>query len=71
MFGRSLSGFSLLERRVVATLFVECHFPSVLWSLVGDVRRTTCSLIALSLDIHIFCLRAEAEGAILCAEKKV
>jgi len=32
---------------------------------VGDVQR-----IALALDIHVFCLRAEAEGAILHAMKR-
>jgi len=46
-------------------------FLSVLWPLAGDVRRITCSFIALALDIHVFSLRAEAEGAILYATKKV
>jgi len=27
----------------------------------GDVRRITCSFIALALDVHVFCLRAEAD----------
>jgi len=62
-----IGSFSLLERWVVATLFIECHFSSVLWPLVGDVRWITCSFVALALDIHVFCLRAEAEGAILHA----
>jgi len=35
------------------------------------MRRITCSFIALALNIHVFCLRAEAEGAILHAMKKV
>ena len=69
--GHCIGSFSLLEKWVVATLFVERHFSSVLWPLVGDVRQITCSLIALTLNIHIFCLRAEAEGAILHATKKV
>ena len=62
---------SLLERWVVAKLFVECHFPSVLWPLAGDVQWITCSLIVLTLDIHVFRLHAEAEGAILYTTKKV
>ena len=70
-FGDRIGSFSLLERWVVAALFVGRHFPSVLWPLAGDVRRITCSFIALALDIHVFCLRAEAEGAILHATKKV
>ena len=40
--GDLIGGFSLLERRVVATLFVGRHFPGVLWPLAGDVRRITC-----------------------------
>ena len=63
--------FSLLERWVVAAPFVGRHFPSVLWPLAGDVRRITCSFIALALDIHVFCLRTEAEGSILHTTKKV
>jgi len=69
--GDCRGSFSLLERWVVATLFVEHHFSSVLWPLAGDVRRKTCSFIALTLDIHIFCLCAEAAGAILYETKKV
>jgi len=61
--GDRIGGFSLLERWVVTSLFIECHFPSVLWPLAGDVQWITCSFIALALDIHVFCLRAEAEGA--------
>ena len=34
-------------------------------TIAGDVRR-----IALALDIHVFCLRAEVEGAILHATKR-
>ena len=34
------------------------------------MRRITCSFITLVLDIHVFCLRAEAEGAILHATKR-
>ena len=69
--GDRIGGFSLLERWVVTTLFVGRHFPSVLWPLAGDVRRINCSFIVLALDIHVFCLRAEAEGAILHTTKKV
>ena len=69
--GDRIGSFSLLERWVVAALFVGRHFPSVLWPLAGDVRRITCSFIALALDIHVFCLRAEAEGAILDVSIKV
>ena len=69
--GDRIGSFSLLERWVVAAPFVGRHFPSVLWPLAGDVRRITCSFIALALDIYVFCLRAEAEGAILHATKKV
>ena len=43
---------SLLGKRVVTTPFAERHFSSVLWLLAGDVRRITCSFIALALDIH-------------------
>ena len=43
---------SLLGKRVVTTPFAERHFSSVLWTLAGDVRRITCSFIALALDIH-------------------
>ena len=46
-------------------------FSSVFWPLAGDMRRITCSSIALALDIHVFCLCAEAKGAILHAMKKV
>jgi len=35
------------------------------------VWRITCSFIALTLNTRVFCLRAEAEGAILHATKKV
>jgi len=69
--GDGIGSFSLLERRVVvAASFVGRHFLIVLWSLAGDVLRITCSFIALALDIHVFCLRAEAEGAILHTTKK-
>ena len=30
----------------------------------------TCSFITLALDIHVFCLRAEAQGAILHTKKR-
>ena len=43
----------LLGKRVVTTPFAECHFSCVLWPLAGDVRRITCSFIALALDIHV------------------
>jgi len=66
-----LGDHRLLERWVVAALFVGRHFLSVLWPLAGDVRRITCSFVTLALDIHVFCLRAEAEGANLHATKKV
>jgi len=69
--GDRIGSFSLLERRVVTALFVGRHFPSVVWPLAGDVWRITCSFIALALGIHVFCLRAEAEGAILHTMKKV
>ena len=69
--GDRIGSFSLLERWVVAALIVGRHFPSVLWPLAGDVRRITCSFVALALNIHIFCLHAEAEDAILHAMKKV
>ena len=71
MFGRQSSLF-------LAVREASCHhtlrwtpFSSVLWPLAGDVRRITCSFIALALDIHVFSLRAEAESAILLAMKKV
>ena len=44
-------------------------FSSVFWPLAGDVQGITCSLIVLTLAIHIFKLRAE--GTILHAMKKV
>ena len=69
--GDRIGSSSMLERGVIAALFVGRHFPSVLWPLVGDVRRITCSFIALALNIHILKLRAEAEGAILHTTKKV
>ena len=69
--GDRVGSFSLLERWVVAAPFVGRHFSSVLWSLAEDVRRITCSFIALALDIHVFCLRTEAEGAILHTTTKV
>ena len=69
--GDRRGSFSLLERWVVATLFVERHLSCVLWLLAGDVQRITCSFIALTLDIHVFCLCTKAEGAILHATKKV
>ena len=43
---------SLLGKRVVTTPFAERHFSIVLWPLAGDVRRITCSFIALALGIH-------------------
>ena len=46
-------------------------FFGVLWLLAEGVRRITCSFIALALGIHVFCLHAEAEGAILLTMKKV
>ena len=54
IFGR-LCRLFLAAREVVATLFTEHHFPSVLQPLSGDVDvwRITCSLIALALSIHI------------------
>ena len=61
----------MLERWVVTTIFIEHHIYVVLWPLVGDVWQITCSFIALALDIHVFCLRAEAEGAILHAMKRL
>ena len=69
--GDHIGSFSLLERWVVAALFVGRHFPCVLWPLAGDVRRITYSFIALALGIHVFCLRAEAVGAILHTMRKV
>ena len=36
---------------------------------LGD--RIARSFIALALDIHVFCLRVEAEGAILYTARKV
>ena len=32
--------------------------------------RITCPFVALALDIHVFCLRAEAEDAILHSTNK-
>jgi len=69
--GDLIGSFSLLERWLVAALFVGCHPSSVLWPLAGDVRRITCSFIALALDILVFCLRAKAEGAIFHTTNKV
>jgi len=69
--GDRIGSFSLLERWVVAALFIGRHFPSVLWPLAGNVRWITCSFIALALGIHVFCLHAEAEGAILHATKRI
>ena len=43
-------------------------FSSVFWPLAGDVQGITCSLIVLTLAIHIFKLRAE--GTILHAMKR-
>jgi len=58
-------------RQFLAAREVSCRhtlrwtpFSSVLWPLAGNVRRINCSFISLALDIHVFCLRAEAEGAI-------
>ena len=67
--GDRIGSFSLLERWVVATLFVGRHFPSVLWPIAGDVRRITCSFIALALDINAFCLRAELKVQ-FCTQRK-
>jgi len=69
--GDRTGSFSLLEQWVIAAFFVGRHFPSALWPLAGDVWRITCSFIALALDVHVFCLRAEAEGAILHTTKMV
>ena len=55
----------LLAKWIVATPFVGRHFFCVLWLLAGDVRRMTCSFIALALEVHVFSLLPEAEGAIL------
>ena len=54
----------LAARESCATLFIEHHFPSVLWPLRADVDvwRITCSLVALALNIHVFQLHPEAEG---------
>ena len=71
VLGDRVDCFSLLERQVVASPVVERHFPSVLSSLVGDARRITCPFIALSLDIHVFYLRPEAEGAVLHTTRMV
>ena len=65
-----VGSFTLLERWVVTALSVGRHFPGVLWPLAGDVWRVSCSFIALALDIHVFCLRAEAEAPILHATKR-
>ena len=65
---------SLLGKRVVTTPFAERHFPTVLFTLASSWRcvvNITCSFTALALDIHVFSLRAEAEGALLYATKKV
>ena len=43
---------SLLGKRVVTQPFAERHFSSVPEPPAGDVRRKTCSFIALALDIH-------------------
>ena len=60
--GDCIGSFLMLERWVITALFIERHFSSVFWPLAGDVQRITCSFIALALNIHVFCLRAEAEG---------
>ena len=44
----------LLAKWIVATPFVGRHFFCVLWLLAGDVRRMTCSFIALALEVHVF-----------------
>ena len=43
----------LLGKRVVTTPFAERHFSGVLWPLAGEVRRITCSFIALALNIRV------------------
>jgi len=48
------------------TPFSQCSLATS-----GRCAAITCSFIALALDIHVFCLRAEAEGAILHTTKKV
>jgi len=69
--GDSIGSLSLLERWVVVTPYIGCHFSRVLCLLAEDVWQITCSFIALAFDIHVFCLRAEAEGAILHVTKKI
>jgi len=66
----TVSAVSCYQRGELLPHFVECHFFIVLWSLAGDLWQITCSFIAFALDIHIFCLHAEAEGAILHTMKK-
>ena len=53
------------------TPYIGRYFSGELCLLAEGVWRITCSFIALTLDIHVFCLRVEAEGAILHAAKKV
>ena len=69
--GDCIGSFSLLKRQVVVTPDTGRHFSGVLCLLAEGVRRITCSFIALALDIHVFCLHAEAEGTILHTMKKV
>ena len=71
MFGRQSSLFLAAREASCHHTLRSTPFLSVLWPLAGDVRRITCSFIALALDIHVFSLHAEAEGAILYASKKV
>ena len=53
------------------TIATSIQVDDYMWPLAKDVRQITCSFIALILDIHVFSLCAEPEGAILCATKKV
>jgi len=45
-----------------------CHTVQCSWPLAEGVQQVTCPFIALTLDV--FCLHAEAEGAILHATKR-
>jgi len=69
--GDRIGSFTLQERWVVTTLSIGRHFPGVLWPLAGVVWQVSHSFIALALDIHVFCLHAEAADAILHATEKV
>ena len=61
IISRTRAMFGSLCRLLSTASEVNCRhtlrwtsFFCVLWLLAGDVRRMTCSFIALALEVHVF-----------------